>query len=372
MDPRSTKLADLLVNYSCALKKGQKLLVESYGFASLGLVEEIIKIATRKGAFVFYEFRHDSLRRAFLRHADEEQVKALAKYPLHQMRDMDCYIGIRAAENTTELADVPGKKTNWYGRHYMKPVHLKVRVPGTRWVVLRYPNNAMAQSARMSLRAFEDFYYDVCTVDYRKMSRAINPLKRLMDRSDRVHIKGPGTDVSFSLKGIKSVKSDGSRNIPDGECFSAPVRDSVEGTVLFNAGSLQDGVVFGDIALTFRKGKVVAEDAGAQTRELRRFLGRDKGARYLGEFAFGFNPHITRPILDILFDEKIAGSFHMALGAAYGDADNGNRSAIHWDLIQIQTPKMGGGEIWIDGKLIRKDGRFVPKSLQGLNPENLK
>jgi len=372
VDPRNTKLADLLVNYSVNLKKGEKLLIESYGFAPVELVEEIITIANRKGALVFYEFRHDSLRRAFLRSANEEQIKAQAKYPLYQMRDMDCYIGIRASENITEMSDVPSQKTQLYGKHYLQPVHYKTRVAKTRWVVMRYPNSAMAQGARMSQRAFADFYYDVCTLNYRKMSKAMDPLKRLMDRTDRVQIKGPQTDLTLSLKGIPSVKADGTCNIPDGECFTAPVRNSVEGTVLFNAGSLYEGTIFDDIHLTFRKGKVVSADAGAQTKQFEKILGRDAGVRYVGEFALGFNPHITKTMRDILFDEKIAGSFHMALGNAYNECDNGNRSSVHWDLIQIQTPQMGGGEIWFDGKLIRKDGRFVPQALQGLNPEKLK
>lgn len=372
MDPRNTRLAELLVDYSVNVKKGEKLLVECFGFAPLELVAEVISTATRRGAHVFYEFRHDTLRRAFLLTATEEQVRSQAKYALYQMRDMDCYIGIRGTDNITELADVPSEKTQWYGRYYANPVHLKVRVPKTRWVVLRYPNSSMAQSAHMSDRAFADFYYDVCTLDYRRMSKAMDPLKRLVDRTDQVMIKSPGTDVTFSLAGIQSVKADGTCNIPDGECFTAPVKASVSGTVKFNAGSIYEGVIFDDITLKFRKGKVVAHDAGAQTQELGKVLDRDRGARYLGEFALGFNPFITRTMRDILFDEKIAGSFHMALGNAYKECDNGNRSSIHWDLVQIQTPEKGGGEIWFDGKLIRKDGRFVPAALQGLNPENLR
>lgn len=372
MDPRTTRLADVLVNYSCEVKKGEKLLVEVNGFEPLELIEEIIRIATIKGAFVFYELRHDTILRTFLRHADEAQIKAQKKYPLYQMKDMDCYIGIRATLNIAEMSDVPARKTKLYAKHYRDPVHLKVRVPNTRWVVLRYPNHSMAQSAKMPSAPFQDFYYDVCTMDYVKMSRAMNPLKKLMDKTDRVEIKAPGTNLRFSIKGLMSVKCDGKLNIPDGECFTAPVRESVEGTVRYNAGSLLDGIVFGEIALTFRKGKVVKAESGANTKKLNEILNRDKGARYIGEFALGFNPYINQPMLDILFDEKIAGSFHMALGNAYEECDNGNHSSLHWDLVQIQTPKMGGGEIWFDEKLIRKNGRFVPKSLQGLNPENLR
>ena len=372
MDPRITHLADVLVNYSCAVKKGEKLLIEVNGFEPLGLVDEILRLATRKGALVFYEFRHDVLLRTLLHHADESQIRAQAKYPLHQMKDMDCYIGVRGVPNITELADVPAEKNKWYSIHYRQPVHMKVRVPHTRWVVLRWPNAAMAQSARMPQAAFEEFFYNVCTLDYAKMSRAMNPLKKLMDATDRVEIKAPGTDLRFSIQGLPAIKCDGKMNIPDGEMFTSPVRESVEGTVLYNAGSLLDGMVFGDIRLTFRKGKVVKAESGADTKKVNEILDRDPGARYVGEFALGFNPYVTRTMLDILFDEKIAGSFHVAVGQSFKECDNGNKSSVHWDMIQIQTPERGGGEIWFDDKLIRKNGRFVPQALQGLNPENLK
>lgn len=372
VDPRVSQLADVLVNYSCAVKKGEKLLIEVTGFEPLGLVDEVVRLATRKGAFVFYEFRSDTLLRTLLRHADLQQIKAQAKYPLYQMKDMDCYIGVRGATNIAELADVPGQKNRWYSLHYRQPVHMKTRVPNTRWVVMRWPNASMAQSARMPLAAFEDFYFDVCTLDYAKMSRAMNSLKRLVDLTDRVQIKAPDTDLRFSVKGMPGIKCDGKMNIPDGELFTAPVRESVEGTILFNAGSLQDGVVYGNIRLTFRRGKIVKAEAGSETKALNDVLDRDPGARYVGEFSLGFNPFVTRPILDILFDEKIAGSLHMAMGNAYDECNNGNKSSLHWDMIQIQTPERGGGEIWFDGKLIRNNGRFIPKVLRSLNPENLK
>jgi len=372
MDPRTTKLANVLVNYSCKVKKGDKLLVEMNGFEPVDLAAEIVRIATKKGAYVFYNFRHDTLHRALLMNANEDQIKAQKKYPLFQMKDMDCYIGVRAGDNIAETSDVPSIKTGFYAKHYGTPVHMKVRVPKTRWVVLRYPNNSMAQNARKPLSVFEDFYYDVCTMDYAKMSRAMNPLAKLMNKTDQVHIKAPGTNLSFSIKELISIKCDGEVNIPDGECFTAPVKDSVEGTVCFNAGSLLEGTAFEAINLTFKNGKVIKAESGANTKKLNEILDRDKGSRYVGEFALGFNPFITAPMLDILFDEKIAGSFHMALGNAYDECRNGNVSALHWDLVQIQTPKWGGGEIWFDGKLIRKNGKFVPKSLQGLNPENLK
>jgi aminopeptidase len=230
----------------------------------------------------------------------------------------------------------------------------------------------MAQNAKKSLHAFEDFYYDVCTLDYRKMSKAMDPLKELMDSTDQVRLQAPKTDLSFSIAGLKAIKCDGKLNIPDGECYTAPVKNSINGTICFNTPALFEGIVFDEINLVFKNGKVVGADAGAQTAKLNSILDRDAGARYVGEFSLGFNPFITTAMLDALFDEKIAGSLHMALGNAYDDCFNGNRSSIHWDLVHVQRPEYGGGEIHFDGKLIRKDGRFVPKELQGLNPDKLK
>lgn len=371
MDPRITKLADLLVNYSCEVKKGERLLVEMIGFDPFDLGHEVTRIATKKGAHVFVNIRHDRLQRRFLLDASEEQIKAQAKYDLYRMKEMDCYIGIRGSSNTMELGDVPSSKQKLWTKHYVTPVHFKTRVPKTRWVVLRYPNEAMAQNAHKALHAFEDFFFDVCTLDYRKMSKAMDPLKKLMDSTDRVEIKAPKTDLAFSIQGLQAIKCDGKLNIPDGECYTAPVKKSINGTICFNAAALYEGTVFDEINLRFVNGKVAEADAGAQTKKLREILDTDAGSRFVGEFALGFNPHVTEPMLDALFDEKIAGSLHMALGNAYDDCDNGNRSSIHWDIVHIQRPERGGGEIYFDGKLIRKNGLFVPKELQGLNPDRL-
>jgi aminopeptidase len=372
VDPRIRKLADLLVNYSCAVKKGEKLLVESIGFDAFDLVHEIQHLATLKGALVFVKFRHDRLTRRLLHDATEEQIKAQAKYDLYRMKDMDCYIGVRGTPNTMEMGDVPSDRLGWLNKHYFVPVHMKVRVPKTRWVVMRWPNDAMAQNAKMPLHPFEDFYFNVCTLDYPKMSRAMDPLKKLMETTDRVEIKAPGTDLSLSIKGLPPIKCDGKLNIPDGELYTAPVKDSINGTILFNTPSLFEGSVFDHVALKFKKGKIVEAEAGALTGKLNEILDRDPGARFVGEFALGFNPYITDALLDTLFDEKIAGSLHMAMGNAYDDCFNGNRSSIHWDMVHNQRTEKGGGEIYFDGKLIRKDGIFTLKELKGLNPDQLK
>jgi aminopeptidase len=372
MDPRNRTLAKQIVSYSLDLKRGESLLIEAHGSASRHLVREIAGAAADAGANVYVNLLDDSVLRRILLASSEAQIEALATYDVHRMKNMQCYVAIRGADNVAELGDVPREKIDLYQRLYQQRVHADVRVPGTRWVVLRYPNHAMAQLAGRSVEGFADHYYDVCTLDYARMSRAMDPLAALMDRTDRVEIEGPHTHLSFSIAGIPSVKCDGHINIPDGEIFTAPVRESVEGRIFYNCATLYQGTMFPSISLVFESGRVVEAETDGDADRLHAILDTDVGARSIGEFAIGFNPFITEPILDILFDEKIAGSIHTALGQAYENADNGNRSAIHWDLVHSQRPEAGGGEIRFDGRVIRKDGLFVLPELEGLNPDSLR
>ncbi|MEG0663038.1 MAG: aminopeptidase, partial [Anaerovoracaceae bacterium] len=276
---------------------------------------------------------------------------------------------VRGSDNSSELADVPSEKLNLYS-NILRPV-LDYRVNETKWVVLRYPNNAMAQLAGTSLERFSDFYFDVCTLDYKKMDQAMDALVSLMNKTDKVRLVGPGTDLQFSIKDIPAVKCSGERNIPDGEVYAAPVRDSVNGIISYNTPSEEQGFTYENIVFEVKDGKIVKATANNSER-INQLLDTDEGARYFGEFAIGVNPYILHPMKDTLFDEKICGSFHLTPGAAYEDAFNGNKSAVHWDLVMIQREDYGGGEIWFDDVLIRKDGIFVVKELEGLNPENLK
>jgi aminopeptidase len=311
--------------------------------------------------------------RALYQAATPEQMQLIGAVERQRMEGVQCYIGIRGSHNTSEMGDVPRDKMDLYERHWWNHVHSQVRVPKTKWVVLRWPSPAMAQSAGMSTEAFEDYYFNVCAgVDYDAMQRAMEPLEALMRRTDQVHIKGPGTDLRFSIKGIGVVPCFGERNIPDGEIYTCPVKTSVEGHITYNCETLYRGTLFTNVHFAFEQGKIVKAEAGANTAKLNEILDSDEGARYLGEWSFGVNPYITFPMRDTLFDEKIAGSFHLTPGQCYKEASNGNDSQIHWDIVCRQDPAVGGGEIWFDGVLVRKDGRFVLPELQGLNPESLK
>ena len=369
-DERIDKLAKGLVNYSCALKKGEKILIEAKGIDYM-LVNAIVREVYAVGGFPFVETFDNRITRELLMGQTEEGARLKAKYASCRMAEMDAYIGIRGGENCNENADVPEKNLQIESEFYSHPVHHEIRVKKTKWVVLRYPNQGMAQLAGMSTDAFEDFYFKVCNLDYSKMDRAMDALKARLDKADKVRITAKGTDLTFSIKGIGSKKCSGERNIPDGEIYTAPVRNSVNGTITYNAPSVEQGFKFENVSLTFKDGKIIKATANNQEK-LDAIFNTDEGARYVGEFAFGVNPYITKPMGDILFDEKISGSIHFTPGACYDDCYNGNVSAIHWDLVLIQTKEYGGGEIYIDGELIRKDGLFIPDDLQCLNPENLK
>ncbi|MFA5141063.1 MAG: aminopeptidase [Elusimicrobiota bacterium] len=363
-DKRNEVLAKLLVDYSTELKKGDVLYLEVKGKDTLELGKQVLRIATERGATTFWFYNDESLLRQFIGNASAQQFKDLKDLHMPLMKQADAYIGIRGSDNPFDLADMPSKQMDMWTKLFYHPVHLEERVKRTRWVVLRYPNNAMAQLAKTSQEAFEDFYFDVCCADYAKMSKAQDKLVKLLQSTDKVHIKSPGTDLRFSIKSIPAVKCDGTRNIPDGEVYTAPVRKSVNGTVRFNAPTIHEGLVYNNIALTFKDGKIVKATADANVDRLNKVFDTDEGARYVGEFSIGCNPFVLAPMMDTLFDEKIAGSFHFTPGNAYDEAWNGNKSAIHWDLVQIQRPEYGGGEMWFDGKLIRKDGVFTDKELE--------
>jgi aminopeptidase len=370
LDPRIDKLAKMLVNYSCALKKGEKLLLEAIDIPnefSLAIIHHVAKA----GGHPLVLLKSNQINRALMQVGQKAQWETIASVEKLQMQNIQCYIGARGSPNVSELSDVPADKQKLYEATVWEKVHRAVRLK-KRWCVLRWPSASMAQMAEMSTEAFEDFYFNVCTLDYAKMSRAMQPLKKLMEKTDRVRLKGPGdTDLTFSIKNIPAICCDGNMNIPDGEVFTAPVKTSVNGFIRFNCPTIYRGVTHNDVRLVFRDGKIV-EATSSATDKLNDVLNTDPGARYVGEFAIGFNPYVTKPMKDILFDEKIAGSIHFTPGACYDEASNGNKSKIHWDLVLRQTPEVGGGEVWFDGKLIRKNGKFLVKELKGLNPENLK
>lgn len=371
MDSRIKLLAENLVNYSCAVREGEKVLIHHIGADTRDLARQLIKEVYKVKGIPVVRYTDPKVQREILLGGTRKQMEMMAKIDSLEMSEMDCYIGVRGSENVAELADVPEANMETYEKYYMTPVHHGIRVPHTRWVVLRYPNAAMAQLAGTSVESFEDFYFDVCNLDYGKMDKAMKALVDYMNKTDKVRILGPGTNLSFSIKDIPTKPCSGHMNIPDGEVYTAPVRKSVNGTIAYNVPSIHNGFTYENIRFEFKDGEIIKAEAN-DSKKINEVLDIDEGARYIGEFAIGVNPYILEPMKDILFDEKIQGSIHFTPGNCYDVASNGNHSSIHWDLVLIQRPEYGGGEIYFDDVLIRKDGRFVVPELEGLNPEYLK
>lgn len=368
MDPRVTTLADTLIQHSTRLQAGEHILIEAFDVPD-SIVLACVRAARKAGGHPHVTIRNNRIMRALIEEADDAGLSTWGSYDDERMKKMDCYLGIRGSDNVSEMAGVGEDRMQAFGRLYQKPVHFTTRINSTRWCVLRWPTPSMAQLASQSTESFENFYFDVCCADYATMAEDVKPLKAMMERTDRVHLKGPGdTDLTFSIKDIGVVPCSGSHNIPDGECYSAPVRDSVNGIIQFNTPTIYRGTSFENVRLTFKDGRIVESTADQGAEHLEAIFDTDEGARFVGEFAIGFNPFILEPMKDILFDEKIAGSIHFTPGNAYEDADNGNRSEIHWDLVMIQRPEYGGGTIHFDDTVIRKDGLFVVDELKGLNP----
>lgn len=371
VDARITDLAYKLVNNSICLKKGEKVLIEAFDIDYM-LVNALIKEVYKVGALPFVEIINNRIKREILMNTTKEHIELMTKYDKARMKDMDAYIGIRGESNSFELSDVAKENASLYSSIYQKEVHHDIRVKKTKWVVLRYPTPSFAQMSNMSTEKFEDFYFDVCCLDYKKMDKAMDNLKELMEKSDKVRIVAPNTDLTFSIKDMNAIKCSGDRNIPDGEIYTAPVKTSVNGKITYNTSSFMKGYKFENVSLTFKDGKIIDATCSGDNKLLNSIFDIDDGARYVGEFSFGINPYITKAMGDILFDEKITGSIHFTPGSCYDEADNGNYSSLHWDLVLIQTKEYGGGEIYLDDTLIRKDGIFVIDSLKCLNPENLK
>ncbi len=366
-DPRLRTLAENLLKTSTAVREGDLVGIRG-GIAAKPLILELIDLAYELGASPHAELVDEDVRRAVMQGAGRPYMDFLHDLTKHKYEAYDVFIAIDATHNDFATSDVPDATKQTLART-MQP--LSKIVQGKRWCILKYPTPAQAQKAQMSSEAFYDYVIDVSSVDYSRMRKALEPLKSRMESADQVRITAEGTDLTFSIKDIPVVPCAGENNIPDGEIFTAPVKDSVNGTIRFNTPSPYQGRVYRDVALTFKDGRIIEASHAGEKSLIEGVLDTDEGARYVGEFALGVNPRIREPMGDILFDEKIQGSLHFTPGMAYDDAWNGNTSAVHWDLVQIQREAYGGGAIYFDGELIRKDGRFVPEDLQGLNPENL-
>ncbi|HET6527979.1 MAG TPA: aminopeptidase [Balneolaceae bacterium] len=362
--PQDRQLAKKILEFSCELKKGQNVLLQLVGLNGIGLLRAMAEHARKMEVHPFIQIEDTEIRRILVEKGDKEFWQNQANVDqLPLMKQMDAFVGIRASLNIYEQSGVTPQANKAYADYFADPVHFKERVNNTNWVVMRYPSEAFAMNAKMPTEKFREFYYKACLLDYRELAEAMKPLEKRLHKTDKIQLKGEGTDIEFSVKGQTWIPCFGKRNIPDGELFSSPILDSVNGEISY-APSVYQGKPFEFVKLQVKDGKVVDFDS-SNNDQLKDILDTDEGARRFGEFSFGLNPVIEEPMYDILFDEKIYGSNHLTLGNDYEIAPNGNESNIHWDLVCI------GADVYLDGEKIREGRQFIVDDLKGLNPENL-
>ena len=361
---RIKKLAKIIVNYSLKVKENDKVLVTYHGIETMPLVKEIVKEVINNKGVVSTDYQDGDLNNYINENITEAIIDSKANKLKYEVENYDCFVKICYCKS-----DYYDKNMNQdMKRKLMEKTepYKEIRVNERRWVLLNYPSIVDGFKAHMTPEEFYNFSLDTMTVDYEKMYRDTLPLKALMEKTDKVRIVAPNTDITFSIKGLPAIICAGESNIPDGECFTAPIKNSVNGVITYNVPSPYHGEVFENISLTFKDGKIISATS-SNTKKLNEILDTDEGARYIGEFSLGFNPLIKDPMGDILFDEKIAGSLHFTPGCSYDECPNGNKSSVHWDLVLIQREECGGGEIYFDDVLIRKNGKFVLPELENLN-----
>jgi len=357
-------LAKKILEYSVELQPGENVMLQLVGLNGIGLLRAMVEVARSMQAHPFIDIVDTEIQRLLLTSGDLafwERQASVDQLPL--MKQMDAYVGIRASQNIYEQADVSGAANKAYAKGLLDPVHFQERVNNTRWCIMRYPSEAFAMNAKMPTSRFIDFFYQSCLLDYNRLAEAMKPLEERLRTTREIHLQGNGTDIRFSVEGQNWIPCTGKRNIPDGELFSSPILDSVNGHIRY-APSVYQGKPFEFVELHVENGVVVNFDS-SNNAALEEILATDQGASRFGEFSFGTNPVIEQPMYDILFDEKIYGSNHLTLGNDYEIAPNGNHSNIHWDLVCI------GPDVYLDGKLVRKGRLFVDEELAVLNPDNL-
>ena len=361
---RINKLAKIIVNHSIKVKENDRVLISYDGIEAMPLVKAITREVINNKGVVTADYQNQDLENIIKENLTDKMVETKANKMKYEVENYDCFVRICY------------RKSDYYDKNMDKDMkgkllesldpYKEIRVNERRWVLLNYPSIVDAFKAHMTPEEFYNFSLDSMTIDYEKMYQDTLPLKELMEKTDKVRIVGPNTDISFSIKGLPAIICAGECNIPDGECFTAPVKNSVNGTITYNVPSPYHGEIFEKVSLTFKDGKII-EARSNNNEKLKEIFETDEGARYVGEFSLGFNPMIKSPMGDILFDEKIAGSLHFTPGCSYDECPNGNKSKIHWDLVLIQREEYGGGEIYFDDVLIRKNGIFVLPELENLN-----
>ena len=361
---RVLKLAKIIVNHSLKVKDNERVLITYSGIESMPLVKSIVKEVLNVGGVCEVDYQNQDISNLIRENLTDERIQSKVAKMKYEVENFDCFVRLCYCKSDYYDKNTP-KLMKEKLMEELKP-YKEIQINKRRWVLLNYPSIVDSNKAHMTPEEFYDFAFDTMTVDYDKMHHDMLPLKELMERTNKVRIVAPNTDITFSIRNLPAVICSGECNIPDGECFTAPVKESVNGTITYNVPSPYHGEIFENISLTFENGKIV-KATSSNTEKMNEIFDTDEGARYVGEFSLGLNPVIMHPMGDILFDEKIAGSLHFTPGCCYDECNNGNKSNIHWDLVLIQREEYGGGEVYFDDVLIRKDGLFVLPELKNLN-----
>ncbi|MGA5691437.1 aminopeptidase [Cytobacillus pseudoceanisediminis] len=357
-------LAKKMVSHSLGIKNGQKVYIDVLGRPS-SFVEYLVRSIYEEGGKPFVKETDFSSYRALIEGGDKVHFEQLANYEVSKINAMDAYISIRADENIYELSNIDEKKYQVFLENYIFPIQMAM-ASLDKWLLIKWPTAGMAQLAKMNTNSFNELFFKSCTFDYKKMAEKVKPLKERLENADQVRIVSPNTDLRFSIKGMSSFVCDGRYNLPDGEIFTAPILDSVNGKIKFNVPASLMGMNFDDINLEFENGQIIHASCN-NMGQLLKLIEKDRGSKQIGEFGIGLNTNIKHTTNSLIFDEKMSGSIHLALGQAYEMADNGNKSSIHLDMVLNQSLEQGGGELYFDNELIRKDGLFVPSDLVDLN-----
>lgn len=358
-------LASTIINHSIKVNRNENVRITCETMEPMPLVKELVRLINEKGANVEVSFFDPMLKALINKGTTPSKLSLLKELEEVEVTKFDSFIRIYCNQGDYMDSIVPDEITKSIGEALKK--YRDIRVNEKKWVLLNYPSKVDAQKAKMAYDEFANFSFDAMCYDYEAMSKDLQPLKELMEKTDKVRLTGNGTDITFSIKGISAIPCTGEANIPDGECYTAPVKDSINGVIKYNTPSPYRGNVFHGVTLTFKDGKIINATCDEDDKALNEIFDTDEGARYVGEFSIGTNPMIKYPMGDILFDEKIIGSIHFTPGACYNDAYNGNSSSIHWDMVLIQREDFGGGNIYFDDKLIRENGVFVVDELKHLN-----
>jgi aminopeptidase len=353
-DPRVTKLASILVKHSLRVKKDETVLIASSTELSKPLVLEVYREVMKAGAHPFTSIGFEETANIFYDMATQKQLAFFPDTKHFEAKNIDCFVNIRASANKKALSNVDPRVVGERSK-VLSPISEEI-VNRKRWILTNFPTHSLAQEADMSLEEYEDFLYGATNIDWNKVKQKEMKLKGLLDKASEVRIVGKDTDLTLSIKGRKAIPCYGERNMPDGEVFLSPVESSAEGHIYYEMPAIFQGREVTGIRLRFKAGKVVEARADKNEDFLIAMLDTDKGARYLGELGVGVNYGIQKFTKDILFDEKIGGTVHLAVGRSYESAGGKNHSAIHWDMIKDLRK---GGAIYLDGKVIQKNGKFT-------------